>query len=73
MVRLVHDSGYLKLASIKETILLTCTTAWVGVRYCFGGGATRRVGIQVNLKSCLPQFLGILNSPQPGLAGFLIG
>ena len=26
----------------------------VGVLYCFGGGAARRVGIQVNLKSCLP-------------------
>ena len=43
------------------------------VLYCFGGGAARRVGIQVNLKSHLPQFLGILNSPQPGLREFLIG
>ena len=35
--------------------------------------ATRRLGIRVNLKSRLPQFLGILNSPQPGLPEFLIG
>ena len=38
----------------------------------FGGGAARRVGIPVNLKSHLPQFLGISNSPQPGLREFLI-
>ena len=43
------------------------------VLYCFGGGAARRVGIQVSLMSHLPQFLGILNSPQPGLHEFLIG
>ena len=29
--------------------------------------------VQVNLKSHLPQFLGILNSLQPGLWEFLIG
>ena len=45
----------------------------VGVLCCFRSGVTRRVGIQVNLKSCLPQFLGILNSPQPGLQKCLIG
>ena len=46
----------------------------VGVLYCFGGGAVRRrVGVQVNLKSRLPQFLGIFKSPQPGLGEFLIG
>ena len=45
----------------------------VGVLYCFGGGAARRVGIQINLKSRLPQFLSILNSLQPGLREFLIG
>ena len=45
----------------------------VGMLCCFRSGATRRVGIQVNLKSCLPQFLGILNSPQPGLQKFVIG
>ena len=45
----------------------------VGVLYCFGGRVARRVGIHVNLKSRLPQFLGILNSPQPGLREFLIG
>ena len=45
----------------------------VGVLCCFRSGAARRVGIQVNLKSCLLQFLGILNSPQPGLQKFLIG
>ena len=45
----------------------------VGVLYCFVGGAARRVGIQVNLKSNLPQFLGILNNPQPGLQEFVIG
>ena len=44
----------------------------MGVLYCFGGGAARRVGIQVNLKSRLPKFLGILNSPQPGLRDFPI-
>ena len=42
------------------------------VVYCFGGGAARKVGIQVNWKSDLPQFLGILNSPQPGIREFLI-
>ena len=45
----------------------------VGVLYRFGGRVARRVVIQVNLKSRLPQFLGILNSPQPGLREFLIG
>ena len=45
----------------------------MGVLCSFGSGAARRVGIQVNLKSRLPQFLGILNSPQPGLQKFLIG
>ena len=39
----------------------------VGVLYCFGGGAVRRVGLQVILKSRLRQFLGILKSPQPSL------
>lgn len=43
-----------------------------GVGYCFGIGATRKVGIQVNF-SCLPQFLDNLNGPQPGLQEFLIG
>ena len=45
----------------------------MGVLYCFGGGAARRVGMQVNLKSRPPQFLGILNSSQSGLWEFLIG
>ena len=45
----------------------------MGMLCCFRSGAARRVGIQVNLKSCLPQFLGILNSPQPGLQKFVIG
>ena len=44
----------------------------MGVLYCFGGGAARRVGIQVNLKSRLALFLGLLNSSQPGLREFLI-
>ena len=37
----------------------------VGMLYCFGARAEGRVGIQVNLKSCLPQFLGILNTVKP--------
>ena len=45
----------------------------MGVLCCFGSRAAKRVGIQVNLKSHLPQFLVILNSPQPGLQNFLIG
>ena len=44
----------------------------MGVLYCFGGRAARRVGIQVNLESRQPKFLGILNSSQPGLREFLI-
>ena len=32
----------------------------MGVLYCFGDEAARRVGIKVNLKSRLPQFLGTL-------------
>ena len=53
---------------------LACVDGGISVGVlCFGSGAARRVGIQVNLKSRLPQFLGILNSPQPGLQKFLIG
>ena len=49
---------------------LACVDGGISVGVlCFGSGAARRVGIQVNLKSRLPQFLGILNSPQPGLVG----
>ena len=31
----------------------------MGMLYCFGARAEGRAGIQVNLKSCLPQFLAI--------------
>ena len=39
--------------SFSEAVGLACVAGGisVGVLYCFGGGAARRVGIQVNLKS----------------------
>ena len=66
--------NFVKLKSMTSKVRLACIAGGgVGVLYCFGGGAVRRVGVQVNLKSRLPQFLGILKSPQPGLGEFLIG
>ena len=40
------------LTVVDFTTLLACAAGgnWVGVLYCFGSGAARRVGIQVNLK-----------------------
>ena len=40
---------------------------------CFVCAAATEEWVQVNFKSRLPQVLGILNSPQPGLREFLIG
>ena len=44
----------------------------MGVLYVLAA-EQREEWVQVNLKSRLPQFLDILNSPQPGLREFLIG
>ena len=46
-----RNVGVLQRAQ-KQAKVVACVAAGicVGVLYCFGGGATRRVGIQVNLK-----------------------
>ena len=50
-----RNVGVLQRAQ-KQAKVVACVTGGicVGVLYCFGGGATRRVGIQVNLKSRKP-------------------
>ena len=44
--------NFVILKSMTSKVRLACIAGGgVGVLYCFGGGAVRRVGVQVNLKS----------------------